>query len=169
MQIYFSATPRWAVNSLDQEVSVENYRSSDIHILKTGTLEQNVLGKSGDIICIDWGYFYLAGNLSESSDMSVGTPCSIQESFAGKGILPDTKISRTSVRLDKEEILLAYSENLGNVRERKSEGYLMIGYDDIASVQYFGKNLKAYWKKKYPTMEAALADARKNYIKTMQR
>lgn len=23
----------------------------------------------------------------------------------------------------------------------------MIGYDDIASVQYFGKNLKAYWKK----------------------
>ena len=45
----------------------------------------------------------------------------------------------------------------------------MIGYDDIASVQYFGKNLKAYWKKKYPTMEAALADARKNYKKTMQR
>ena len=169
VQIYFSATPRWAVNSLDQEVSVENYRSSDIHILKTGTLEQNVLGKSGDIICIDWGYFYLAGNLSESSDMSVGTPRSIQESFAGKGILPDTKISRTSVRLDKEEILLAYSENLGNVRERKSEGYLMIGYDDIASVQYFGKNLKAYWKKKYPTMEAALADARKNYKKNMQR
>lgn len=84
--------------------------------------------------------------------MSVGTPRSIQESFAGKGILPDTKISRTSVRLDKEEILLAYSENLGNVRERKSEGYLMIGYDDIASVQYFGKNLKAYWKKKYPTI-----------------
>ena len=100
VQIYFSATPRWAVNSLDQEVSVENYRSSDIHILKTGTLEQNVLGKSGDIICIDWGYFYLAGNLSESSDMSVGTPRSIQESFAGKGILPDTKISRTSVRLE---------------------------------------------------------------------
>lgn len=106
-KIYFSATPRWAVNSLDQEVSVENYRSSDIHILKTGTLEQNVLGKSGDIICIDWGYFYLAGNLSESSDMSVGTPRSIQESFAGKGILPDTKISRTSVRLDKEEILFS--------------------------------------------------------------
>lgn len=46
MQIYFSATPRWAVNSLDQEVSVENYRSSDIHILKTGTLEQNVLVKA---------------------------------------------------------------------------------------------------------------------------
>ena len=45
----------------------------------------------------------------------------------------------------------------------------MIGYDDIASVQYFGQNLKAYWKKKYPTMEAALADARKNYTKTMQR
>ena len=65
----------------------------------------------------------------------------------------------------RKKFFLAYSENLGNVRERKSEGYLMIGYDDIASVQYFGKNLKAYWKKKYPTMEAALADARKELYK----
>lgn len=84
-------------------------------------------------------------------------------------MLPVTKTTRTSARLDKDETLLAYSENMGNVKEQKAEGYLMIGYDDVASVQYFGQNLKAYWKKKYPTMEAALADARKNYTKTMQR
>ena len=169
VQIYFSATPKWAVNSPEQEVSVESYQSSGIHVLKTGTLEQNVLGKSGDIICIDWGYFYLAGKQTEASDMSMGAPVSIQKSFAEKGILPVTKTTRTSARLDKDETLLAYSENMGNVKEQKAEGYLMIGYDDIASVQYFGQNLKAYWKKKYPTMEAALADARKNYTKTMQR
>lgn len=169
VQIYFSATPKWAVNTPEQEVSVESYESSGIHILKTGTLEQNVLGKSGDIICIDWGYFYLAGKQTDASDMSMGTPRSIQKSFAEKGMLPITKTTRTSVRVDKEDILLAYSENLGNVKEQKAEGYLMIGYDDIASVQYFGQNLKAYWKKKYPTMEAALTDARKNYTKTMQR
>ena len=169
VQIYFSATTKWAVNSPEQEVSVESYQSSGIHVLKTGTLEQNVLGKSGDIICIDWGYFYLAGKQTEASDMSMGAPVSIQKSFAEKGILPVTKTTRTSARLDKDETLLAYSENMGNVKEQKAEGYLMIGYDDIASVQYFGQNLKAYWKKKYPTMEAALADARKNYTKTMQR
>ena len=169
VQIYFSATPKWAVNSPEQEVSVESYQSSGIHVLKTGTLEQNVLGKSGDIICIDWGYFYLAGKQTEASDMSMGAPVSIQKSFAEKGILPVTKTTRTSARLDKDETLLAYSENMGNVKEQKAEGYLMIGYDDIASVQYFGQNSKAYWKKKYPMMEAALADARKNYTKTMQR
>lgn len=169
VQIYFSATPKWAVNSLEQEVSVESYQSSGIHVLKTGTLEQNVLGKSGDIICIDWGYFYLAGKQTEASNMSMGRPDSIQENFVEKGMLPAAKTTRTSIRLDKEEILLAYSENLGSVKEQKAEGYLMIGYDDIASVQYFGQNLKAYWKKKYPTMEAALTDARKNYTKTIQR
>ena len=169
VQIYFSATPQWTVNSLEQEVSVESYQSSGIRILKTGTLEQNVLGKSGDIICIDWGYFYLAGKQSEFSEISMGAPDFIQGSFAEKGILPDIKTTRTSVRLDREEILLAYSENLGSVKNQKAEGYLMIGYDDIASIQYFGKNLKAYWKKKYPMMEAALADARKNYAKTIQK
>lgn len=169
VQIYFSVTPQWAVNSLEQEVSVESYQSSGIRILKTGTLEQNVLGKSGDIICIDWGYFYLAGKQSEFSEISMGAPDFIQGSFVEKGILPDIKTTRTSVRLDREEILLAYSENLGSVKNQKAEGYLMIGYDDIASIQYFGKNLKAYWKKKYPMMEAALADARKNYAKTIQK
>ena len=169
VQIYFSVTPQWAVNSLEQEVSVESYQSSGIRILKTGTLEQNVLGKSGDIICIDWGYFYLAGKQSEFSEISMGAPDFIQGSFVEKGILPDIKTTRTSVRLDREEILLAYSENLGSVKNQKAEGYLMIGYDDIASIQYFGKNLKAYWKKKYPMMEAALAEARKNYAKTIQK
>ena len=148
---------------------MESYQSSGIRILKTGTLEQNVLGKSGDIICIDWGYFYLAGKQSEFSEISMGAPDFIQGSFVEKGILPDIKTTRTSVRLDREEILLAYSENLGSVKNQKAEGYLMIGYDDIASIQYFGKNLKAYWKKKYPMMEAALADARKNYAKTIQK
>lgn len=62
VQIYFSATPKWAVNSPEQEVSVESYQSSGIHVLKTGTLEQNVLGKSGDIICIVGGIFIWQDN-----------------------------------------------------------------------------------------------------------
>lgn len=99
VQIYFSVTPQWAVNSLEQEVSVESYQSSGIRILKTGTLEQNVLGKSGDIICIDWGYFYLAGKQSEFSEISMGAPDFIQGSFVEKGILPDIKTTRTSVQL----------------------------------------------------------------------
>lgn len=170
VQIYFSATPKWAVNTIDQEVSVERYNNSDLAILKTGTLEQGVLGKSGDLICIDWGYFYLAGKLSDHSALSMGSVEMMKKVFAEDGKLPEVdNNNRKSVQLDQEEMLLAYTENLGRVKDKPTGGHLLIGYDDIESVQYFGENLKAYWKKKHATMEAALADAEKNYTRTMEK
>ncbi len=40
---------------------------------------------------------------------------------------------------------LGYSRNLGKVGSDKKSGFIMLGYDDIYSIQYFEKNLKAYW------------------------
>ena len=42
-------------------------------------------------------------------------------------------------------------------------------YDDIESIQYFGQNLKAYWKSVTPTIEAAIAQAHEGYLATMDR
>jgi len=46
----------------------------------------------------------------------------------------------------KSEAPLTLSDNLGKVNNEKS-GYVMIGYDDLYSIQYFGDNRMAYWKK----------------------
>jgi len=34
---------------------------------------------------------------------------------------------------------------LGEVSAQGSDGFVMIGYDDVESIQYFGTNLKAWW------------------------
>ncbi|MBO5200926.1 MAG: DUF4965 domain-containing protein [Clostridia bacterium] len=47
--------------------------------------------------------------------------------------------------------------------ELKSEALFLFAYDDIDSIQYFGKNLKAYWKKDGKTIEEAIAEAAKDY------
>lgn len=39
----------------------------------------------------------------------------------------------------------------------------LFGYDDIVSIQYFGDNLKAYWKKDGKTIEEALFEASNEY------
>ncbi len=39
--------------------------------IKMGNGEQNVLGKSGDYICIDWGYFYLAAKGEAKTETEV--------------------------------------------------------------------------------------------------
>ncbi|MBR5615926.1 MAG: DUF4965 domain-containing protein, partial [Clostridia bacterium] len=42
-------------------------------------------------------------------------------------------------------------------------------YDDIESIQYFGQNLKAYWKSVTPTIEAAIREAHEDYLAVMDR
>ena len=52
-------------------VKTEKIQNGDINIISVGTLEQPILGKSGDDIRIDWGYFYLCAKDAEVSETLV--------------------------------------------------------------------------------------------------
>ena len=66
--------------------------------------------------------------------------------------------------------VLAFSENLGKIDGRGGSGFVMIGYDDVKSIQYFGKDLDAYWKKNGKvTIQQAFQDASKEYPVIMQK
>ena len=45
----------------------------------------------------------------------------------------------------------------------KNDALFLFAYDDIESIQYFGENLKAYWKKDGKTIEFAMAEAATDY------
>ena len=53
--------------------------------------------------------------------------------------------------------------------ELKNDALFLFAYDDIESIQYFGENLKAYWKKDGKTIEEAIAEAAKDYETTLAR
>ena len=56
---------------------------------------------------------------------------------------------------------------LGDVK--KADGYLMLGYDDIYSVQYFGENLRPYWNRNGDeTIINQFVDASKEYKQLME-
>lgn len=167
VQIYFSATPQWAVNTLNQEVSIEKYESQGMELLKTGTTEQNILGKSGDIIRIDWGYFYFASKKGSRSALTFGEEEGIRKAFIQSGKVPASEKEKSIVRMDKKMEILAYSDNLGQVGFQETGGRLLLAYDDIESVQYFGQNLKPYWKSKIKDIETAIAAAEKDYRQTI--
>jgi hypothetical protein len=67
-----------------------------------------------------------------------------------------------------EDKKLALTKHFG--KSAKAEGKIMLGYDDIYSIQYFGENLRPYWNKdgKSSIMEQ-LKDAYTEYDKLMQK
>lgn len=136
VDIYFEAAQDWARNSWDQKCKSESLADERFNYVKCGTESQNVLGRKGDNVRIDWGYFYMAAD-KESHNASVGDNIAMRKAFAGEGI----------VECGGEGKYMAVSSNVGKVGGKVVEDYIMLGYDDIRSIRYFEEDIRPYWNR----------------------
>ncbi len=140
VDFYLSASPRIAVNKVNQPTISSSVIQKGVQYLKTGTVDQPILAKKGDGISIDWGYFYLPninGSVCLDNDLAV------KESFLSNGTLP-TGTQEVVSRKPSTMPTLAYVHNFGSVTSPVSS-YTMVGYDEIWDIEYMYKRYKAYW------------------------
>jgi hypothetical protein len=136
VQLYFEASPLWSLDSPTQESVSKSFVSNNMVFLKTGSKRQQVLAKKGDDIRIDWGYFYLAAE-KEKTNYTIGNSKKLRSEFVN-GSFKDQKNSGENVNSN-----LALMKTFGKIKQ--TSGKIMVGYDDIYSIQYFGTNLRPYW------------------------
>jgi len=141
VSLYLEAGTAWALNVYNQASKSETFEKGNLLYLKTGSKQQNILGKKGDNVRIDWGYFYLCAP-KERTNSAVGNGYSMRSDFKKSGTL-----GKNIPPSPDDQNRLAFSRSLGKVRRVKS-GYFMLGYDDIYSIQYFGVNLRPYWNRR---------------------
>lgn len=169
VEIYFEATPEWAVNELNQQVEITSGQAGDLNYVKTGTTEQPILQKKGDNVRIDWGYFYLASGKSENRSLAIGDFSAMKTSFLENGKV-NSADEKLTVVMSQSMPVLAYADNLEKVSSKPVTGYVMLAYDDIESIQYFGQNLKAWWTKDgQVSFDEALTTAADSYQQTITR
>ena len=112
---------------------------------RVGSAIQNVLAQCGDDMRINWGYFYLAARACDGN-------VSIISGKGGNGLQTnDLRFESDFVVSDEREVLLA------------------LAYDDVKSIEYFGKQLDAYWKSEEHTIETAIANALTDYADIYER
>lgn len=140
VELYLEAGTAWALNIFNQPSVSETFEKNDLLYLKTGSKKQQILGKKGDDVRIDWGYFYLCAE-KENTRSAVGNSLSMRKDFLNTG-----SVSKNNPVSPDEQDRLAFSRSLGKVK-RSVSGYFMLGYDDIYSIQYFGENLRPYWNR----------------------
>lgn len=159
VQLYFGASTDLAVNTPVQEVKTQQYTSKGLSILKAGTTEQPVLQKKGDDLRIDWGYMYIAAPSSAMVKQSIG-PGNTMQAFT-----PVNTPQKTGKKLFLNTIF-----SLGKIDVAPKEALLMVGYDDLYSVQFFGQNLRPWWKKDSTnTIENELSRAATDYKAILQK
>ena len=133
--IYFDAGPHWSRNVDSQKCISEATSDNRFVFAKTGTIEQPVLQKVGDDVRIDWGYLYLAGDKTKYTT-AAGNPFAIRNEFIKGGTIAST-----------EGDYLAITTSLGKVGTKAVSDYIMVGYDDLYSILYYGQKVRPYWNR----------------------
>lgn len=93
-----------------------------------GKAKQTPLNSSGDLIDIDWGYLYLA------TKNKVGQQVTSYQSWNQQGVQAEFDLSTDSEAVSR----------------------LLVAYDDLQAINYFGFAQNAYWKQEQPSLSALL-------------
>ncbi|WP_245553321.1 glutaminase domain-containing protein [Echinicola vietnamensis] len=165
VEVYFSAAGNLAVNTMNQQVTWERPNISGLQTMKIGTSTQPILEKKGDNVRIDWGYLYLTAADQENITSKIDVNANSITTFVENGQLGGPDADHKPVALNDQMITSAFAFDFGKVGEERKENFLTLAYDDLYAVQFFNKNLKAWWKKYGMSTEEMLQAAQTDYAK----
>jgi hypothetical protein len=158
VDVFFGASSNIAVNTPNQSVSAWKTSKNNLSILKTGTVEQPILKKRGDDVRIDWGYLYVAVPAQFKATQFISSQHESLKSFMTAKYPTEAQVSNS------KSLNLSSVIPFGSVSSAAVEKYIMIGYDDLKSVEYFGEKLSPVWRQSgSQQFEDQLAEANTQY------
>jgi len=164
-QVLLTEAGTLATNTPYQTVATKAGQAGLLRWQAVGTTEQPVLAKTGDDLRIDWGQAYLAGPAAVA--LAAGSPQALKTTFAKTGTLGAAAPTQTG---QAQRVALAAVLDLGQVAAQPAEQHLLLGYDEQYAVQYFGQNLRPWWRRDPAmTMDKALGAAEADYARLRQK
>jgi hypothetical protein len=167
VSLYDSTSSQLVVNRSEEKVAWSREKAGDLTALRVGTVEQNVLGSWGDDHRIDWGYAYAAAPSAEAK-AAIGPDKTLLDKFVADGSLPDADDSQMPRAVNDEQPVLAFVFDLGQVSKPVTR-QVIVAYDEIYAIKYFGKKLLPYWRRNGATAAQMLQKAAREYPKLARR
>jgi hypothetical protein len=168
VSIYDSTSSQLAVHLASQKVEWARETMGELTTLRVGTKDQTYLTPAGDNTRIDWGYAYAVAPTAQSKS-AIGSDKALTDAFTQSGNLPAQDDSRMPRATNDDQPVLAFTFDLGNVAEQPVARHLMVAYDEIWSIRYFGKKLPPYWRRNGATPAQMLQEAEKDYPSLVKR
>eukprot|EP01063_Lacrimia_lanifica_P036832 TRINITY_DN7406_c0_g1_i1.p2 TRINITY_DN7406_c0_g1~~TRINITY_DN7406_c0_g1_i1.p2 ORF type:complete len:792 (+),score=338.54 TRINITY_DN7406_c0_g1_i1:46-2421(+) len=161
--LYFDATAQHAVNAFNQKVrwSSWNDRGAGFEGVQIGNAAQKVLGSKGDFVNIDWGYLHLAKPAGDAATtLWAGSAAAARDAFAQRGALPAAADTRQPRAVQDDTPALATAHVFAfDAATAAASHTIMLAYDDVKSVYFFGDELTALWQRNYTDIQHAIAAA----------
>jgi hypothetical protein len=162
IELYDSTSSQLAVNKTDEKVAWARQKMGNLTALRVGTVEQPVLGSSGDDHRINWGYAYAAASSAQARG-AMGASKTLLDEFAATGAIPATDDTRMPRAVASEQPVMAFVFNLGSVGAAPITRQVIVAYDEIYAIKYFGRKLLPYWRHNGATLAQTLQKAAEDY------
>ena len=146
VQVYFDGGAQLALNNMEERSAWSRIRVDGLQVLRVGSQDQQVLGKSGDNIRIDWGYFYVAAP-DQPDVKSVASNLLSRNALIGGDTWPKQDELDPPAQSSRNQPVIGVRLDLGRVGATPVSRYVMAAYDDLFSIQYFQRNLRPYWRR----------------------
>jgi hypothetical protein len=166
--LYESASSQLVVNNPGEQVEWSREKAPGLLALRIGTVSQKVLGSSGDDHRINWGYAYLAADAKDAHG-AIGATHKLAESFLANGQLPPTDDTRMPRAAKDDQPVMAVVLDLGSLESTPVSRTVLVAYDEIFSIKYFGKQLRPYWRRHGATVARMLEKAAHKYPRLAKR
>ena len=141
VEFYLETSPEMAVRNATQRRMTSRIGGTNLSFLRTGTSNQNPLSHHDDVV--DWGYIYLACENCDHKRLGLDSHDKLLGEFIGTGRITPYGSSHTELPNSPFNAMV-YTDSLGRV-DSSAQGFTMMGYDDVACIQYHGTNRKGYW------------------------
>jgi hypothetical protein len=162
VELYDSTSSELAVNDKKEEVNWSRETAGRLLALRVGTVRQPVVGSSGDDHRIDWGYAYAAAPAVEAT-AAIGGDHELLASFVAGGHLPASDDTRMPRAVNQDQPVMAFAFSLGGVGSEPVMRQVIVAYDEIVAIKYFGQPLLPYWKRNGATFDQMLGRASADY------
>jgi hypothetical protein len=167
VQIYYSTSSSVAVNTTDEQVSWSRSSDGTLTALSCGTTTQDYFDVSGDPVGLDWGYIDTAAPAAQCiATVDLSDTC-INDFIAG-GVVPSAVSTQMPLAVNAGEPVEAISFNLGLVGSAAVSRHVLVAYDEVYAIDYFGVDEPPYWRQEFSTPSAMLQWADANYTTLMQ-
>ena len=170
VDVYFDASAAMAVNTMDQPVEWSRFHVPGMEAMRLGSQQQPVLEKDGDNLRIDWGYLYVAAGSDTHSSQAAAALNTSRASFTSAGKLAEADDTETNRPANSRNIAgLALAIPMGNVGATPVSRHILIAYDDLWSLTFLERRVRAYWRRNGATAADLLTAAEHDFPSLLER
>ena len=169
--LYLDADGNTAINHPNETVTWSRAEIQGLHLLRVGSSRQAILQDWGDNVRINWGYFYMGIPVGEDTESVAGNK-SYRDDFVKTGKIPaddDLDQPRMPQSRYPSPPALNVLLPLGGVGATVVTRHVLLGYDDVYSVEYLRQKLLPYWRKEFSSFGALMKAAERDYPAMQQR